>query len=68
MSDNRLAELEMQFAFQENTIHELNSVVIRQQGQIDQLLRELALIKDRLQDMKTASVIPQAEETPPPHY
>lgn len=68
MGEDRLAELEMQLAFQDNTIQELNAVVIRQQEQIDQLLRELELIKDKLRDLKSSSVVPQSEETPPPHY
>ena len=68
MAEDRLAELETQLAFQDKTIHELNAVVIRQQQQIDQLLKEVALIKDKLQELKVSSVIPQSEETPPPHY
>ena len=68
MAEDRLAELETQLAFQDNTIQELNAVVIRQQEQIDRLLQEVKLIKDKLQDLKISSVIPQSEETPPPHY
>ena len=68
MAEDRLAELETQLAFQDNTIQELNAVVIRQQEQIDKLLREVALIKDKLRELKVSAVIPESEETPPPHY
>ena len=68
MAEDRLAELETQLAFQDNTIQELNAVVIRQQEQIDKLLREVALIKDKLHELKISAVIPESAETPPPHY
>lgn len=68
MSEDRLAELEMQMAFQENTIQELNQVVIRQQDEIDLLKRELQLLKDRIKEIKISAVVPQSEEAPPPHY
>ena len=41
--EKRLAELEIRAAFQEQTIHELNGVVTRQQNQIDRMLQELEL-------------------------
>ena len=43
-------------------------MVIRQQEQIDKLLREVALIKDKLHELKISAVIPESAETPPPHY
>lgn len=52
MSDDstksQLIELQTQFAFQEDLLSELNSIVIRQQSQIDALERELALHRDKI--------------------
>ncbi|NTV14660.1 MAG: SlyX family protein [Desulfobulbaceae bacterium] len=43
----RLTELETHLAFQDQTIEELHEVIYRQQGQLDELTRELAKLKNR---------------------
>jgi len=45
---DRLTELETRLAFQDQTIEELHEVIYRQQGQLDELTRELTRLKIRL--------------------
>jgi SlyX protein len=66
--NERLTELEMRVAFQDQTIQDLNEVVTDQQRQIDRLTQELGAIKSRLAALAPAMVIPQEDEKPPPHY
>lgn len=44
----RIVELETRLAFQDQTIEELNEVIISQQQQLDRLESALALIKRQL--------------------
>jgi len=64
----RIAELESQLAFQEHTIQELNDVIIELRNEIEGLRREMDRFKDRLEDISSATVMPQSQEEPPPHY
>ena len=66
--EDRIAELESKLAFQDHTIEQLNTVVTQQQQQIDQLLLVVEELKQRIESLREATVIPQAEEKPPPHY
>jgi SlyX protein len=65
---DRLAELETRVAFQEQTIHELNDVVTRQQGEIDRLSQGYDTLKRQLLELVPSLVVDPAEEPPPPHY
>ncbi len=64
----RLTELEVRVAFQEQTLQDLNEAVTRQQREIDRLAKELETVKSRLAGLAPSMVIPQEEEKPPPHY
>lgn len=66
--EERLAELEIRVSFQDKTLHDLNEVVIRQQAELDRVLRELHALKARLQGIAVSNIATAAEETPPPHY
>ncbi len=44
----RLIELETRLVFQDQTIEELHEVIYRQQGQLDELAREMTRLKTRL--------------------
>lgn len=66
--EHRIAELETQLAFQENTIRELNDVVIKQQQQIDLLTKELGTVKKELRSILSSNIASADQETPPPHY
>ena len=66
--EKRLAELEIRVAFQDQTLHELNDVITRQQNQIDRMVKELETLKIQLTMLAPSLVISKAEEKPPPHY
>lgn len=65
-TDRRLTELEIKASFTEDTLDRLNAVVVRQQDQIDRLLREIA----RLQQAPAAEpAAPRSlRDELPPHY
>jgi SlyX protein len=66
--DHRLTELEIKAAYTEDMLDELNRVVVRQQQQIDALLREMLQLRDRLPDSGGAAGARNLRDELPPHY
>lgn len=69
MLEERICELEMKLSFQDNTIDELNNVIIKQQQQIELLQKQFEVVQARLRETLAASPgseFPQFEK--PPHY
>ena len=65
--DHRLTELEIKASFTEDLLDQLNAVVVRQQQEIDLLLRDVRQLRQQLPD--SASAPPrQASDDLPPHY
>ena len=67
--EQRVIELETRLSFQEKMVEDLNSVIVRQQDQIDELTDTIKLLKNELK--RIAWEIPEktkAEESLPPHY
>jgi uncharacterized coiled-coil protein SlyX len=62
----RIDALEMRLTFQDETIETLNQTITAQWQQIDALTRQLAELKDRLQDAESNAPGPVNER--PPHY
>ncbi len=65
--ENRLADLEVRFAFQQETIDSLNETVTRQWAMIDRLARRLEALEGEVADLDPGQRDPKAEP-PPPHY
>jgi SlyX protein len=66
-TEQRLTELEIKASYTEDTLDRLNAVVVRQQNQIDLLLRELTALK--LAGVGTDGVAPRSlRDELPPHY
>ena len=65
--DARLTDLEIKASFSEDTLDRLNEVVVRQQAQIDALLRQLAALRDRLPEDSQVGPRSLRDELPP-HY
>lgn len=63
----RIEDLEIRVAYQENNLETLNGVIIRQQEQIDSLIRLTEELKQQIKQ-GGESVRPQSEEPLPPHY
>lgn len=65
--EQRVTELESRLAFQDDTIHALNSSIVSQQQQIDLLERKVQLLVKAHNEL-----LEQWRETddniPPPHY
>ncbi len=66
-TDQRLTELEIKASFTEDLLDKLDQVIVRQQQQIDRLLRELAELRQRSAD-DGADVTRNLREELPPHY
>ena len=62
----RIDVLETRLAYQDETIETLNQTITAQWKQIDALTRQLAELKDRLQDAESNTGGPVNER--PPHY
>jgi SlyX protein len=61
---DRLDALESRLMFQDDTIETLNKTITEQWLKIDALTRQLASLRERLQDAEA----PDATSEPPPHY
>jgi len=64
---DRLNELEIKFAFQQETIESLNTEVAKQWSAIDKLTRQLGIMHDQMANMSDDQARP-ADEPLPPHY
>ena len=62
----RIDALEMRLTFQDETIETLNQTITEQWKQIDALTRQLAGLKERLQDAESNAGSSVNER--PPHY
>ena len=65
--EQRLTDLEIKASFTEDLLDQLNAVVVRQQQEIELLLRDVRQLRQQLPD--SASAAPrQAGDDLPPHY
>jgi SlyX protein len=62
----RIDALEMRLAYHDVTIETLNQTITEQWKQIDALTRQVAELKERLQEAESHATGPANE--PPPHY
>ena len=62
----RLDALEMRLTYQDVTIETLNQTITAQWVEIDRLTRQIAELKERLQEAESNAPGPVNE--PPPHY
>lgn len=67
MAERRLEDLEIKFAYQEQSLQQLNDTVYRQQQQIDRLTRLGERLLERLSALEQPTASFPGEE-PPPHY
>jgi uncharacterized coiled-coil protein SlyX len=64
----RITDIEMQLMHQENTIQQLNEVVTRQQGMIEELQADVRLIMQQMRTISPSAVGDAEDEELPPHY
>lgn len=65
--ERRLTALEIKASYGEDLLDRLNEIVVRQQAQIDQLLREAALWRRQAASEEAPAVRSLRDELPP-HY
>lgn len=66
-TERRLTDLEIKASHAEDTLDRLNDVIVRQQAQIDLLLREVALLRTQAPADETQPFRSLRDELPP-HY
>ncbi|ABO22710.1 MULTISPECIES: SlyX family protein [Shewanella] len=66
--EQRIEDLEMKLAFQDDTIESLNQQVIRLNDLLADQQEKLRLLTSKLSQVEPSNIASQAEETPPPHY
>lgn len=69
--NDRIIELESKFSFQEDTIAELNEVIIRQQRQLDDMALQMTRLAEQLEDLmaqRPGSQEASQIDEKPPHY
>ena len=67
-TEQRLTELEIKVAFQEDTVKALNDVIYQQQKSIDRLEVLLRTYRNHLGDIVTESPSTVLVDEKPPHY
>ena len=65
--ENRVVDLESRLAFQDQTVNQLNEVVIRQQAEIDRVSRLLEGLKQQMESLADGLADNDGHQ-PPPHY
>ncbi len=68
MNENRIVELEIKTAYQEDLLQELNKIVGQQQRQIDRLEATCRLLNERIKSLSAEGGSGENSEEMPPHY
>lgn len=66
-TDQRLTELEIKASFTEDLLEQLDQIIIRQQQQIDRLVRQVAQLQSPSTDAGTG-LARHLRDDLPPHY
>jgi SlyX protein len=64
-TDQRLTELEIKASFAEDALDQLDKIIVRQQEQIDLLIRELTHLRQQASEPATTRNL---RDELPPHY
>ena len=68
MEENSLIELEAKLAYQEDMLQQLNTVICRQQNQIDSLFTKFRQLSDQANELSLKNSNSDTEVEIPPHY
>ncbi|MDN2663339.1 SlyX family protein [Psychromonas sp. 14N.309.X.WAT.B.A12] len=66
--EERIEQLEMKVAFQEDNIDTLNQEIFEQQRRTQQLIEQVALLAVKLKESQPNQLASEKEEMRPPHY
>ncbi|ALM82633.1 SlyX family protein [Bordetella sp. N] len=64
----RIDELEIKASFADDMLEQLNDVILRQQRQIDALARQLADMRQQVDQAGSGTTLSTLREEIPPHY
>ena len=67
MPDDHLVKIETKLSYQDDLLDQLNSIIIRQQKEIDSLKRELLLLQKKITTINESTENTNMDERPP-HY
>lgn len=68
MNDERIIELEIKAAYQEDLLQALNKIVAGQQQQIDRLEATCSMLNERIKSLSAEGGAAENVEEVPPHY
>lgn len=68
MNDDRIIELEIKAAYQEDLLQDLNKIVGQQQQQIDRLEATCKMLDERIRSLSVEGGGGENVEEVPPHY
>ncbi len=68
MNENRIIELEIKTAYQEDLVQTLNTIVGEQQQQISRLEATCRMLNDRIKSLSVEGASGEGVEELPPHY
>lgn len=66
--EDKLVDMEIRFAHQQDHIEQLDQVIYRQQQSIDAMQERLAQLEKRLKAATGSNILKPEEDSPPPHY
>lgn len=67
-TNQRIEQLEMKIAFQEDNIDTLNNEIFEQQRKVQLLTEQVALLVSKLKESEPNQLASEKEEMRPPHY
>lgn len=67
-TDQRLIDLEIKASFTEDALEQLNQVVVRQQQEIEWLMREVRALRQQVPEGAGQASFSRPGEDLPPHY
>ena len=68
MQDDRLIDIETKLSYQESLLDQLNSIIIKQQAELDVLKRSLKNLQERISLLNETSSENNNINELPPHY
>ncbi len=68
MNEDRLVELEIKAAYQEDLLQTLNNIVSQQQQQISRLEATCKMLNERINSLSTEANGSESNDEVPPHY
>ncbi|MFC8749285.1 SlyX family protein [Pseudomonas oryzihabitans] len=66
--EDRIADLEMRQAFQDDTIQTLNDIIVEQQRALDRYAAQIRVLAERQAELQSSGGGGLPDEAPPPHY